>query len=152
VARRTTTQACFIDVEARTLRIFDAIRRPFAIGNDRSDLDRVLHLRFELAARRAVIANYMNFLSELEIWLGHWKLPPHGFQQHIPSSPNSDVRFLGAFVKELTTEDFAHAVFGGLPAAAVIAFVGYGGAPINVLQWGGRVVLNNGLNQYDVPA
>ncbi len=152
MARRTTTQACFIDVEARTLRIFDAIRRPFAIGNDRSDLDRVLHLRFELAARRAVIANYMIFLSELEIWLGHRKLPPHGFQQHIPSSPNSDVRFLGAFVKELTTEDFAHAVFGGLPAAAVIAFVGYGGAPINVLQWGGRVVLNNGLNQYDVPA
>ena len=66
---------------------------------------------------------------------------------HVFSSPNSDIRFLGAFVKELTTEDFAHAVFGGLPAAAVIAFVGYGGAPINVLQWGGRVVLNNGFHR-----
>ncbi len=66
---------------------------------------------------------------------------------HVFSSPNSDIRFLGAFVKELTTEDSAHAVFGGLPAAAVIAFVGYGGAPINVLQWGGRVVLNNGFHR-----
>ena len=30
MARGTTTQACFIDVEACTLRIFDAIRKPFA--------------------------------------------------------------------------------------------------------------------------
>ncbi len=56
----TTTEARFIDIEACTLRIFDAIREPFAIGQDGSDLDRVLHLRFELATRRAVIANYMN--------------------------------------------------------------------------------------------
>jgi len=66
---------------------------------------------------------------------------------HVFSSPNSDIRFLGAFVKELTTEDMKHAVLGGLPAAAVIAFIGYGGAPINVLQWGGRVVLNNGFHR-----
>lgn len=60
MARGTTTQARFTDIEACTFRIFDAIRKPFAIGQDGSDLDRVLHLRFELATRRAVIANYMN--------------------------------------------------------------------------------------------
>jgi len=66
---------------------------------------------------------------------------------HVFSSPNSDVRFLGAFVKQLAHEDLEHAVFGGLPAAAVIAFVGYGGAPINVFICGNRVVLNNGFHR-----
>src|SRR5437868_8104835 len=78
VARRTATEASFIDVEACPVHVFDAIRKPFAIGHDGSDLDRVLHLRFELAARRAMIANYMHFLSELEIWVDHSKLLPHG--------------------------------------------------------------------------
>jgi len=67
VARRTAAEACFIDIEACTLRIFDAIRRPFVIGHDGSDLDRVLHLRFKVAARGAVIANDMHFLSQPEI-------------------------------------------------------------------------------------
>src|SRR5205807_9374659 len=40
-----------------------------------------------------------------------------------------------------------HAVSGGLPAAAVISFIGYGGAPINVLLSGGRIVLNNGFHR-----
>jgi hypothetical protein len=66
---------------------------------------------------------------------------------HVFSSPNSDVRFLGAFVKQLAHDDLEHAVFGGLPAAAVIAFVGYGGAPINVFISGNRVVLNNGFHR-----
>lgn len=66
---------------------------------------------------------------------------------HVFSSPNSDVRFLGAFVKQLAHDDLEHAVFGGLPAAAVIAFVGYGGAPINVFMCGNRVVLNNGFHR-----
>lgn len=70
-----------------------------------------------------------------------------GPNTHVFSSPNSDIRFLGAFVKELTPEDLNHAVTGGLPAAAVISFIGYGGAPVNVLQWGGRVVLNNGFHR-----
>ncbi len=63
MARSTATQACFIDVEACTLRVFDAIRRPLAIGHDGSDPDRVLHLRFEFAARRAVIANVFGRLT-----------------------------------------------------------------------------------------
>ena len=47
---------------------------------------------------------------------------------HVFSSPNSDIRFLGAFVKDLTEEYLRYVVMGGLPAAAIIAFVGYGGA------------------------
>lgn len=74
----------------------------------------------------------------------HLEIAPN---THVFSSPNSDIRFLGAFVKQLSTEDFEHAVSGGLPAAAVISFVGYGGAPINVLHWGRRVVLNNGFHR-----
>jgi len=66
---------------------------------------------------------------------------------HVFSSPNSDIRFLGAFIKHLTKEDLEYAVSGGLPAAAVIAFIGYGGAPINVFQAGNRVVLNNGFHR-----
>ena len=84
MARGTATEARFIDVEACTLRIFDAIRKPFAIGHDGADPDRVLHLRFELATGRAVIANYVNFLPQFETWLSHWKLIPHGSQQSIP--------------------------------------------------------------------
>jgi hypothetical protein len=66
---------------------------------------------------------------------------------HVFSSPNSDIRFLGAFVKHLTPDDLTYAVAGGLPAAAIISFVGYGGAPVNVLQAGRRIVLNNGFHR-----
>jgi hypothetical protein len=66
---------------------------------------------------------------------------------HVFSSPNLDLRFLGAFLKKLTPEDMEFAASGGLPAAAVIAFVGYGGAPINVLRWQNRLVLNNGFHR-----
>ena len=84
MARCITAEASFVDVEACTLRILDTIRKPFAIGQDGSDLDRVLHLRFELATGRAVIANYVCFLPKLEIWLSHWKLIAHRVQQSIP--------------------------------------------------------------------
>lgn len=66
---------------------------------------------------------------------------------HVFSSPNSDIRFLGSFVKPLTPDDLIFAELGGLPAAAVIAFVGYGGAPVNVLKAGQRLVLNNGFHR-----
>lgn len=66
---------------------------------------------------------------------------------HVFSSPNSDIRFLGAFVKHLTSDDLEYAVAGGLPAAAIIAFIGYGGAPVNVLAAGKRIVLNNGFHR-----
>jgi len=66
---------------------------------------------------------------------------------HVFSSPNSDIRFLGAFVKHLTYEDLEYAVLGGLPAAAIIASIGYGGALVNVIRVGNRVVLNNGFHR-----
>jgi hypothetical protein len=74
----------------------------------------------------------------------HLEIAPN---THVFSSPNSDIRFLGAFVKHLSTEDLDYAVSGGLPAAAIIAFIGYGGAPVNVLLSGKRVVLNNGFHR-----
>jgi hypothetical protein len=74
----------------------------------------------------------------------HLEIAPN---THVFSSPNSDIRFLGAFVKQLTVEDLEYAEFGGLPATAVIAFVGYGGAPVNVFQVGRRIILNNGLHR-----
>ena len=66
---------------------------------------------------------------------------------HVFSSPNSDIRFLGSFKKNLIPDDLDYAVMGGIPAAAIITFVGYGAAPINVLQAGPRVVLNNGFHR-----
>jgi len=66
---------------------------------------------------------------------------------HVFSSPNSDVRFLGAFMKNLDDEDLNYAKTGGIPVAAVIAFVGYGGSPVNGLKVGNRVVLNNGFHR-----
>lgn len=85
-----------------------------------------------LAPRRA-----MDPIQHLEV----------GPNTHIFSSPNSDIRFLGAFVKQLSTEDLAYAEMGGIPVAAVIGFVGYGGAPVNVLLSGRRCVLNNGFHR-----
>jgi len=66
---------------------------------------------------------------------------------HVFSSPNSDIRFLGSFLKEITPEDVEAAALGGLPVAAVISFVGYGSAPINVFKAGRRIVLNNGFHR-----
>lgn len=66
---------------------------------------------------------------------------------HVFSSPNLDVRFLGAFFKTLSPEDLQFAELGGIPAAAIIAFVGYGAAPVNVLQVNSRLVLNNGFHR-----
>jgi len=66
---------------------------------------------------------------------------------HVFSSPNLDIRFLGAFFKKLSQEDLQSAVLGGQPAAAVISFVGYGISSVNVLRWQNRLVLNNGFHR-----
>jgi hypothetical protein len=67
---------------------------------------------------------------------------------HVFSSPNTDVRFLGAFLKSpLSESDAMSAEMGGVPVAALIAFVGYGGAPVNAFRIGSRVVLNNGFHR-----
>jgi len=66
---------------------------------------------------------------------------------HMFSSPNTDLRFLGAFFKKLRPEDLQFAELGGIPAAAIITFIGYGGAPVNVFRWENRLVLNNGFHR-----
>ncbi len=66
---------------------------------------------------------------------------------HVFSSPNLDIRFLGAFFKKLSQQDLQSAVLGGQPAAAVISFVGYGISCVNVLRWQNRLVLNNGFHR-----
>jgi hypothetical protein len=44
-------------------------------------------------------------------------------------------------------DDLNAALTGGLPAAAIISFVGYGAASVNVIAAEGRVVLNNGFHR-----
>ena len=67
---------------------------------------------------------------------------------HTFSSPNSDLRFLGAYLKrDLTIDDIGFAEGGGLPAAAVIAFIGYGTPMVNAFAVNGRVILNNGFHR-----
>ncbi len=117
-----------------------------------------------VAPQRAVNLDYVNRLIEsypespsiddlLDICVSpkrnmdpiqHLEVAPN---THVFSSPNSDIRFLGAFVKHLAPQDLDYAIMGGLPAAAVIGFIGYGGSPINVIQAGRRIVLNNGFHR-----
>jgi hypothetical protein len=64
---------------------------------------------------------------------------------HVFSSPNTDLRFLGAFLKDaLSAEDAPLVGAGGLPAAAVVGFVGYGTPVINAYLVGKRLILANG--------
>jgi hypothetical protein len=59
----------------------------------------------------------------------HLELGPNS---HMFTSPSVDLRFLGAFLKDdLSGSDMSHAQMGGVPAAAIIAFVGYGAYPVN---------------------
>ncbi len=66
---------------------------------------------------------------------------------HVFSSPNSDLRFLGAFRKEIGADDLSYAAGGGLPATAVIGFIGYGASSVNAFTVGGRIFLNNGFHR-----
>lgn len=67
---------------------------------------------------------------------------------HVFSSKNSDVRYLGSFMKEdLTAEEMGFAEGGGIPVAAVISFIGYGTAPISAFEVNGRCVLGNGFHR-----
>lgn len=74
----------------------------------------------------------------------HLELNP---QTHSFSSRNSDVRFLGSFIHEVANADLANAEVGGVPTAAIIAFVGYGAPMVNALQVGPRIILNNGFHR-----
>lgn len=67
--------------------------------------------------------------------------------EHVFSSPNSDIRYLGSFVRKLTPEDLVSPKSGGIPVAAIITFIGYGGSPINVLKAKNRLILHNGFHR-----
>lgn len=66
---------------------------------------------------------------------------------HVFSSPSTDLRYLGSFMKDLTEADKEYAQGGGIPATAIISFVGYGASAINAWFNNGRVVLNNGFHR-----
>jgi len=70
-----------------------------------------------------------------------------GNNAHVFSSPNLDIRHLGAFLKRLSSDDLQFAELGGIPAAAIISFVGYGANAINAIRYNGRLVLNNGFHR-----
>ena len=74
----------------------------------------------------------------------HLELGPN---VHAFTSPNSDLRFLGAYRKAIGADDLRYAVGGGLPAAAVIGFVGYGASSVNALMVNTRMFLNNGFHR-----
>lgn len=63
---------------------------------------------------------------------------------HVFSSPNTDLRLLGSYIKHLTPDDLEYAQMGGQPAAAIITFVGYGAPSINAYRIGKRIILSNG--------
>jgi hypothetical protein len=63
------------------------------------------------------------------------------------SSPNTDFRFLGGFVRPLTQEDVQACWMGGEPAAAVVLLLGYGAPSMNAFQVGQRIVLSNGFHR-----
>lgn len=65
---------------------------------------------------------------------------------HIFTSPNSDIRYLGSYYKQINDDDLQYAG-GGLPVAAIISFIGYGIAPVNVLRTADRMILNNGFHR-----
>jgi hypothetical protein len=74
----------------------------------------------------------------------HMEIAPN---THVFSSPNSDLRFLGSYLRPLRPEDAEHAEGGGRPVAMLVAFVGYGTAPVNVYEAGGRLILANGFHR-----
>jgi hypothetical protein len=74
----------------------------------------------------------------------HLELAPN---VHAFTSPNTDLRFLGGYRKAVTGDDLDYAAGGGLPAAAVIAFVGYGASSVNGFLFNRRIYLNNGFHR-----
>ncbi len=74
----------------------------------------------------------------------HLELAAH---THAFSSANSDLRFLGSFQRPARARDGDLLPAGGVPAAALVSFIGYGSAGVNVFEAGGRIVLANGFHR-----
>lgn len=64
------------------------------------------------------------------------------------TSPVSDFRFLGGYLKEkITDDDIKHTTVSAVPSHAITLFVGFGSPTINVVEAGGRLILNNGFHR-----
>lgn len=63
------------------------------------------------------------------------------------SSPNTDFRFLGGYVRPVGEADTQSCWMGGQPAAMVILMLGYGAPSMNAFQIGDRIVLSNGFHR-----
>jgi len=64
------------------------------------------------------------------------------------SSPSTDFRFLGGYLKEnITEDDIKYSSIGGLPIGALILLFGYGAGSVNVISANGRLFLNNGFHR-----
>ena len=117
-----------------------------------------------IAAQRQVNLNYVDQIAAglpsditLDFLLGFCLSPKRegasiqhldlGQNAHVFSSPSTDLRFLGSFLKTLTPADLEDAESGGIPVVAIVSFIGYGDSPVNVLWSGSRAVLNNGFHR-----
>ncbi|HLG78138.1 MAG TPA: hypothetical protein VKX46_17105 [Ktedonobacteraceae bacterium] len=75
----------------------------------------------------------------------HLEVAPN---QHIFTSQNPGLRLLGSFVKKLTDEDsLMSSSLGGLPATAIITYIGYGCPTMNAFRVNNRLILNNGFHR-----
>lgn len=133
---------------------FSAVPFSFAIVNADTLVASQRHVNLEYATRLQKSYEGKSSLRDLvEICLSpRREMPPIQHLEtpnnaHVFSSPNLDVRFLGAFLKALSPEDLQFAELGGIPAAAVISFIGYGSTPVNVYRVKNRLVLSNGFHR-----
>lgn len=64
------------------------------------------------------------------------------------TSPSTDFRFLGGYLKEqITEDDIKYTNISAVPTHAITLFVGYGTSTINVIEANGRLILNNGFHR-----
>lgn len=137
----------------------DAVQKTFQLPTtiEMVEIDKLI------AAQRTVNLEFVDKLQStfpnsftlddlIELCLAPREKPP---VQHLEIAPNihsfssesGDLRFLGGFLKELTPDDMKYLHGGGVPAAAIISFVGYGADAVNVYACGQRVVLGNGFHR-----
>ena len=64
------------------------------------------------------------------------------------TSENSDLRFLGAVPRStLIRPDILTKNIGGIPVKSTALVIGFGSSLVNVLSYGGRMLLNNGFHR-----
>ena len=66
---------------------------------------------------------------------------------HVFRSESDDLRFLGETAREFNLDERDRPTIGGIARFEISAVVGYGGAAINAVKVGSRLVLQNGLHR-----